>query len=490
MGDKPVPDDQAADGAGRQRAPGARLADGSVPADDIARENVALRRLVTVYRHLSGMAAQDADLTSVSELIAGHAQATVAVVDPAMDILAAAAPGEPAALAVKHVREFVVHPRLGEILSAASSARRPLRFPDVGTSAAVIVAPVLVGDDVPAYLLTLVSGQDRAGEDASLLLTEHAATICGVIIGRDRVVAAAASRARYDLVEGLLSGRGQQDGDLERWARHLGYDAGTDHHAVCVIVDADGEATARDALRQRAAAAAEHFLSAHAPDAIISLRDAEVVMVLPEPVQNGRRSRAEQAGQMCIRRLSAVLPQAVAVVGIGGACREPASVATSYAQARRAAETARRLDGASRVIAFEDLGIRRLLLQVPSLAELRGFADEVLGRVITADSEHSAAYLATLACYFRENSSLRQAAAKLHVHPNTISYRIHRIEYLTGLDLSSYRDRLMAEVALEILDTIGDGRPAISADGYCCATGRPGRCCMPRATPSTARCPT
>src|SRR5215469_11548286 len=103
-------------------------------ADDVAKENVALRQLVTVYRHLSGMAAQYADLASVTELIAGHAQASVAVVDPAMDILAAAAPGETAAAAVRHMRDFVVHPRLAEVLKAASSARRPLRFPDIGST--------------------------------------------------------------------------------------------------------------------------------------------------------------------------------------------------------------------------------------------------------------------------------------------------------------------------------------------------------------------
>jgi len=42
------------------------------------------------------------------------------------------------------------------------------------------------------------------------------------------------------------------------------------------------------------------------------------------------------------------------------------------------------------------------------------------------------------------------------VHPNTVSYRIHRVEQITGLDLGSYRDRLMAQVALEILDAVGE----------------------------------
>jgi hypothetical protein len=45
-----------------------------------------------------------------------------------------------------------------------------LRLPGAQTSASVIVAPVLVGDDVPAHLLTLDTGEQSTGEDNSLLL--------------------------------------------------------------------------------------------------------------------------------------------------------------------------------------------------------------------------------------------------------------------------------------------------------------------------------
>ena len=53
------------------------------------------------------------------------------------------------------------------------------------------MAPILVGDDILAYLLTVEDARGDGGEDTSLLVTEHAATICGVIMGRERVVAAA-----------------------------------------------------------------------------------------------------------------------------------------------------------------------------------------------------------------------------------------------------------------------------------------------------------
>ena len=125
---------------------------------EAAREVLALRNLVAVYRHLSGLAVQNADLAAVTRLISERTDATVAVVSPTMDILTAAAPGQTGERAAQDLRDVVVHPRLGEVLAAASRARRALRLPGAGTAASVIVAPVLVGDDVPAHLLTMEIG--------------------------------------------------------------------------------------------------------------------------------------------------------------------------------------------------------------------------------------------------------------------------------------------------------------------------------------------
>ena len=441
--------------AGSAQAAGSGTAQGA--RTEAAREVLALRNLVAVYRHLSGLAVQNADLAAVTRLIAEQTGATVAVVSPTMDILTAAAPGQTGERAAQDVRDLVVHPRLGEVLSAASRARRALRLPGTGSAATVIVAPVLVGDDVPAHLLTLDTGGEGTAEDTRLLLTEHAATICGVILSRERVVATAASRVRDDLVEGLLSGRGQDRAETGRWARHLGYDPARQHHVLSVAFGAAraGGVPGLDLLR-RAAATAESFLTTRAPDAIISVRDTEVAVVLPEHGQDGAAPRAVRLGTLCADRLDELFPEVTVTVGIGGPCHGPEQIRHSYAQARRTVETVRRMGRAGSVVAFGDLGIHRLLLQVPDLAELRGFADEVLGRLSADPTGQSQAYLETLACYFRENGSPQRAARVLHVHPNTVSYRIHRVEEITGLDLGSYRDRLVAQVALEILDAVGE----------------------------------
>jgi sugar diacid utilization regulator len=425
------------------------------------RENAALRELVTVYRYLSGLALQDADLAGVVQLISDRMSATVAVVTQLMDVLTAAAPGMGADKAAAAVREHVVHPRLGQVLRASRLSQRPLRLPNVGGTPAIIVAPILVGDEVPSYLITIDPADNLFGEDMSLLVTEHAATICGVILGRERVVAAAARRVRDDLVEGLLLGRGRDHADTSRWAAHLGYDPARDHNVMAVAFDLPVPPAASPAdltaQRQRIWESIEHFVGTRAPDAIVSARESEVVIVAAAPDEPGPAAMdARRLAHACLARLAELFPAAKVVIGIGGSCRDPREVARSYAQAQRTTQTLKRLGRAGTVSAFGDLGILRLLLQVPDLAELRSFAADVLGRLAVHEQEHKSEYLTTLACYFRENNSPQRASRILHVHPNTVAYRVKRIEEITGLRLDNYTDRLIAQVALEILDALGE----------------------------------
>jgi sugar diacid utilization regulator len=431
----------------------------------VQRENALLRELVTVYQHLTGLTLQDADVSTVLQLLASRTAATVAVVSRGLEVLAAAGPDRSEDEVAGTVREYVAARRLGTVLNSTAQTRRSLRLPDTPDSAGVIVAPILVGDDVPAYLLTF-SKADADGGDMSLLVTEHAATICGVILGRERVVAAAARQVRDDLVEGLLLGAGHSNGEVGRWARHLGYDDSREHRILAVAIEATGSAGASGsaaALWKRVATAIDHFFASRMSGAIIAIREGEVVIVVPDPdgvAGSAASSRVNQvptsteAGRLsvaCLARMRDLFPEAVVTIGIGGSCRDPAEIARSYGQARRTIDAVVRLGRRGQAVAFEDLGIHRLLLQVPDLAELKSFATEILGELDRQDPQRGAELLATLACYFRENNSPQRTAQSLHVHPNTVAYRIRRVQEITGLRLDTYRDRLMAQVAIEIL---------------------------------------
>ncbi|MFC5137450.1 PucR family transcriptional regulator [Actinomycetospora rhizophila] len=411
------------------------------------------RGLVALYRRLSGLvAAPSVDTQAVATVMAGELGVLAAVVGPGGEVLAAAAPGMGIAEAAALVRadaRSAVWPRT---LEMAATVGRALRIPGPGRRVQV-VAPVLFGREVPAFLLAEedTAARDRpealAGDDVLLLVAEHAATVVGVIAGRDRVLATAAGQVRGDLVSGLLLDRARDADQAAQWAEHVGYDPGVEHRVVVVSPDDDGAYGAGPA--SLLGEAEEHLLAA-APSALTVVRDTETVAVVPETADPAA------VGATCARRLArgrvpdpdALWPVTVAV---GGTVRAASEIATSYDQARRTLVAARRLGRAGRVLRFDDLGVHRLLLQIPDPEAARTFAREVLGRLATDRSERTVELLRTLARYFREDGSPQRVARVLNVHPNTVGYRLRRAEELSGLDLDAYRDRLAAQMALEIL---------------------------------------
>lgn len=411
------------------------------------------RGLVALYRRLSGLvAAPSVDAQAVATVMAGELGALAAVVGPGREVLAAAAPGMGIAEAASLVRadaRSAVWPRALEI---AATAGRALRVPGPGRRVQV-VAPVLFGREVPAFLLAEedTAARDRpdalAGDDVLLLVAEHAATVVGVIAGRDRVLATAAGQVRGDLVSGLLLDRARDADQAAQWAEHVGYDPGVEHRVVVVSPDDDGAYGAGPA--SLLGEAEEHLLAA-AGSALTVVRDTETVAVVPETAD------PSAVGAVCARRLArGRVPDPDAswpvTVAVGGTVRAPSEIATSYDQARRTLVAARRLGRAGRVLRFDDLGVHRLLLQIPDPEAARTFAREVLGRLATDRSERTVELLRTLARYFREDGSPQRVARVLNVHPNTVGYRLRRAEELSGLDLDAYRDRLAAQMALEIL---------------------------------------
>jgi hypothetical protein len=90
-----------------------------------------------------------------------------------------------------------------------------------------------------------------------------------------------------------------------------------------------------------------------------------------------------------------------------------------------------------------------LLAAVP--AELRqAYRGRVLGPLLEHDRVHHTELVATLAAYLECSGSWSRCAAAMHLHVNTVRYRIERIEALTGRDLRRLADQTDLLLALQL----------------------------------------
>lgn len=103
-----------------------------------------------------------------------------------------------------------------------------------------------------------------------------------------------------------------------------------------------------------------------------------------------------------------------------------------------------------RIMFFENMGIYKILCQEHLKDELERFYSNAIKALDEYDKRKSTELIKTLEAYFTYNGNLKKMADMLFTHYNTISYRINRIEEITGVSLENANDRLSLEIALKI----------------------------------------
>jgi sugar diacid utilization regulator len=427
----------------------------------IQAQNATLRQLVAIHDRLGGLVLQGADVAAITSLLSDLVGRRVLLLDTLLAPVTESAGGDAersALAAIWSPNEAYVN----RILSTLADDRRPLRVPPVGAlgvEVGCVLTPIVVGDAILGYLVILERGSDESGGDDELdvLVVQHAATVYALAMMRERMADEVTRQLRDELLEGLLLGHLLDPEEASRRAVRVGYAAGRAHQVIVMSAEdlaaplPDAAADARRAVvrRRRLLDGLAELVRSRAADAIVSPQHDDLVAIVPL-VEDGRLAPKE-LGRVAIAHAATLFSSWSLTVGIGGVCREPGEIAASYTQARRASEAALRFGRRGQVMAFEDLGLYRLLFQVANPAELDGFVNQVLGELIAYDARHQADFVLTLASFLRNNASPQATARELAVHVNTVSYRLQRIRTISGLNLDDAEDRLLAGVALKIV---------------------------------------
>ena len=136
-----------------------------------------------------------------------------------------------------------------------------------------------------------------------------------------------------------------------------------------------------------------------------------------------------------------------AVIGIGTIAEHLRELADAYKEAQTAIDVGKVFDTEKSIINYENLGIGRLIYQLPTtLCEI--FLSEVFKKnsIDSLDQET----LFTIDKFFENNLNVSETSRKLFVHRNTLVYRLEKIKKLTGLDLREFDHAIVFKVALMV----------------------------------------
>ncbi|TDP18332.1 PucR-like helix-turn-helix protein [Halanaerobium congolense] len=136
-------------------------------------------------------------------------------------------------------------------------------------------------------------------------------------------------------------------------------------------------------------------------------------------------------------------------IGAGTYIKEVSQISESYQQASYVLDFLKATERKNVIYRYNQLGIMRLLWKL-NQDELKEFTIEYLAKLIEYDQGNSTEWLDTLGVYLEEGGSIQQAAKRLFIHPNTMSYRVKRIKEILGINLQDQEVQLNLHAAYKI----------------------------------------
>jgi len=252
-------------------------------------------------------------------------------------------------------------------------------------------------------------------------------------------------RLREELVLQLI-GIATPTPALEDWARQLGVDPALPRVALLIEpdparVDAAALLTEQQRVMARVAAAEPTALCA-----AVSLRELVVLLSAPSVAEGTARLQARAAALLEQLRHETAPPVRLALGGVFGGGN---GLARSYQSARSVLRIGRRRHPERTLHCYAD---QTLAVLLAGLGE--GWQADELRRPLQRLAAHDRDGLLqrTLAAWFAHDMKPAVTARALHVHRNTLDYRLRRIAELCALDLARLDDCLLLYIALELDD--------------------------------------
>lgn len=92
---------------------------------------------------------------------------------------------------------------------------------------------------------------------------------------------------------------------------------------------------------------------------------------------------------------------------------------------------------------FENVGIYRLLSEIPDIGSVENFIHQWLGALLDNDAAKDARLVETLSCYLECGGNYDFTAKMLSLHRSTLCYRLQRLRDISGRDLNDLDTRFI-----------------------------------------------
>lgn len=173
------------------------------------------------------------------------------------------------------------------------------------------------------------------------------------------------------------------------------------------------------------------------------------IISMPEENREGLPEQLEQTFRRLQSRLKMVSPFTI-TLGIGQYYENIRDISKSYSEARVAINLGYSLQWFDRILFYNRLGLYRLLAPVMNSPESEELCIQYIQPLEDYDRKYHGELLPTLQEILQNGWNLKESAAGLYIHYNSIKYRYSKICKVLNLDLADHNNRSLVEIAMKL----------------------------------------
>lgn len=299
-------------------------------------------------------------------------------------------------------------------------------------------------------LLAIVANQPVNEVDIAGL--EHASTVISLELVKEQAIFDTRQRLNIEFIDDLFTGRA--DESLIRQAKHLQLDPQRNYLVAVIQLDyiknviTEKELSVKRFLVQLAN---RIFINEY-PLGLVVTKHNQIVMILsysPKDSESYHQNRVSHLISLFLDEVERKNLGFEFTVGIGRTKKGLEQVYKSANEAQKCLHFLQSFALKKKVISYSELGIQRLLLQNTE-EELIEFVQEILGPLFEYEDNRKGDLLPTLLLYLEYNQNAKETGKVLHIHTNTLNYRLKRIKEILSIDFTNPDEFMNLHLAIQL----------------------------------------
>ena len=325
-------------------------------------------------------------------------------------------------------------------------------FSRIGSDDTVVIAVLKDNNDILGVLVVFEDTEKLS--QLQILALDRAAHMLTLEFLKQKMAYEVEQNLKDDFLNTMISSHVFQEKDIINMADNFGYDL-TGAYLFAVLCYSNNKPLHEQPLlaeKKRMRRILSELLKINSPGAMVFFKNDDVIFLIPYRSKLPLSADCKEINEL-FSKIQQVIFDAIGVtayIGVGSVATDVNQIKQSYHEARSTVEFLLQT-GNQGVMLFQDLGFYQLFSEQHERKRLEAIARKQLHELITSDGSKRTYFLRTLERYFHHNGNLRSTSSDLHVHINTLRYRLNILKDIYNIDLNAEKCKFDTHFAIKTL---------------------------------------